>query len=502
VHRTFSKIRTRLTLWYVGIFGAVLFAFICVASTLHYLHLQEQLYHAEIQDMETVEGLLYFGPDGHLHLKEDYFISEEHRMLLDRLLEVLGADGAVLLRNNKLGNKTLGGPRSNDEGSADFYRHNLRLPDGTHVLVLSHIRPIQGKIVLLRIGYSAEPIRRQSIQLFGLLLLVMPFALLAAAIAGARVADKALDPLKQMAQLTEDITAHRLSDRIPVRNADDELGHMARVLNDLLERLETSFQQLRRFTSDVSHELRTPLASIRSIGEVGAQADYDSARYRDIIGSMLEEVSRLTDMIDTLLTIAHAESGVLALDRSRFSATELVRESVSIVKVLAEDKAQTISILGIDDRELSADRAFLRMALVNLLDNAVKYSPERSLIRVNVRMLEAATAEGQVLEIGVSDQGPGIPEEAKARVFDRFYRVDDSRNREAGGVGLGLAIAKWAVEAHRGKIRVEGADGGGSVFSITLPCSSENSSVMGDQEVPCTLSPPCTSPRGRKNPKG
>ncbi|MES2390919.1 MAG: ATP-binding protein [Acidobacteriota bacterium] len=469
-----SKIRIRLTLWYVGIFGAILFAFICVTSVLHYLHLQDQLYHEEIQDMETVEGLLYFGPDGRLLLKQDYFISEEHRMLLDRLLEVLSADGAVLFRNNRLGTKTLGGPRSDDEGSTEFYRHSLRLPDGTHVLVLSHVRPIEGKTVLLRIGYSTEPIRRQSIQLFGLLMLVMPFALFVAGAAGAKVAAKALDPLKQMAELTEDITAHRLSERVPVRNADDELGHMARVLNDLLERLQTSFQQLQRFTSDVSHELRTPLASIRSIGEVGAQADYDSVQYRDMIGSMLEEVSRLTSMIDTLLTIAHAESGSIALDRSRFSATQLVRESVSIVKVLAEDKAQIISIMSTDDGQLSADRAFLRMAVVNLLDNAVKYSPESSEIYVTVRLLTAATSEGHHLEIGVADSGPGIPEGARERVFDRFYRVDDSRSRDAGGVGLGLAIAKWAVEAHGGSIRVETADGGGSNFLILLPAVSNN----------------------------
>jgi heavy metal sensor kinase len=301
-------------------------------------------------------------------------------------------------------------------------------------------------------------------------MLVMPFALFAAGLAGSRVAGKALDPLEQMAQLTEHITARRLHDRVPVKDADDELGHMARVLNDLLERLEVSFQQLQRFTSDVSHELRTPLASIRSIGEVGAQANYDPAQYRDIIGSMLEEVSRLTTMIDTLLTIAHAESGVLALNRSRLSIMELTRESVSIVKVLAEEKGQTISIMEADDREFLADRSFLRMAVVNLLDNAIKYSPERGVIRVNVRVLDAMQVEGQFVEIGIADQGPGIPEEARLRIFDRFYRLDDSRNREAGGVGLGLAIAKWAVEAHGGSIRVDTANGGGSVFSIALPC--------------------------------
>ena len=234
--RWFSTIRSRLTAWYVGIFGGILFGFICVASGLHYLHLQDQLYHAEIQDMETVERLLYSAPDGRLSLREDYFISEEHRSLLDRFLEVRDRDGEVLFRNARLGNESLGGAPAVNEGSADFFRHNLRLADGTHVLVLSHIRPLLGRPVLIRIGYSTEPIRKQSIQLFGLLILIMPFALLVAGFAGSKVANKALDPLSQMTQLTRDITAHRLNERIPVRNPDDELGHMAIVLNDLLER--------------------------------------------------------------------------------------------------------------------------------------------------------------------------------------------------------------------------------------------------------------------------
>jgi heavy metal sensor kinase len=464
-----SKIRNRLTLWYVGIFGLILFGFICVASEFHYLHLQDQLYHAEIQDMETVEGLLYLKPDGRLALREDYFISEEHRLLLDRLLEVLGMDGTILFRNTKLGNDSLGGARTASEGTADFFRHTLRLADGTHVLVLSHIRPVQGRTVLIRIGYSTEPIRRQSIQLFGLLLLIMPFALLAAGFAGSKVAGKALDPLSQMAQLTQHITAHRLNQRIPVRNADDELGYMALVLNDLLERLEKSFQQLRDFTSDVSHELRTPLASIRSIGEVGALADYEGKKYRDIIGSMLEEVSRLTGMIDTLLTIAHAESGVLALNRSQFPVDELVQEAVSIVRVLAEDKGQAITLSVEDAFDLSADRAFTRIALVNLIENAVKYSPEKSKIRVLVQAVETCSAGSPMVKISVADQGPGIPEGARERVFDRFYRLDESRNSEAGGVGLGLAITKWAVEAHGGSVGVSSAANGGALFWIILP---------------------------------
>ena len=463
------KIRIRLTLWYVGIFGAALIAFICVASVVHYFHLIDQLYHEEIQDMETVEGLLYFGADGKLYLREDYFISPQHRELLDRMLEVLDLDGTVLFRNSKLGGNSLGGSRLPDEGRIEYFRHSLRLRDGTRVLAISHVRPVQGKTVLIRIGYSTEVIRKQSIELFGLLMAVMPFALLVAGFAGSRVAGKALDPLETMARLTEHITAHRLNERIPIKNADDELGHMARVLNDLLGRLEASFQKLQRFTSDVSHELRTPLASIRSVGEVGLQVDHDPARYRDIIGSMLEQLARLTSMVDTLLTIAHADSGVITLHHSAFSITEMVQECVGIVRVLAEDKRQRISVTGENVGEVVADRSFVRMAVMNLLDNAVKYSPCDSEIHVRVKLAGASSHDRQMVEIEIEDQGPGIPEADRERVFDRFVRLDDARNSETGGAGLGLSIAKWAIEAHGGTISLLGAIGGGATFSIAIP---------------------------------
>lgn len=472
------QIRFRLTLWYVGIFGLVLVAFIAIASTLHYLHLVDQLYHAEVQDMETVEGLLYFTPDGRLSLREDYFISPQHRLLLDRLMEVLDLNGKVLFRNSKLDGNTLGGAPLADEGRTDYFRHTLRLPDGTHVLAISHVRPIEGKTLLIRLGYSTESIGHQSIQLLVLLSLIMPFALLAAGFAGSRVAGKALDPLEQMAQLTEHITAHRLNERIPIQNPDDELGHMARVLNDLLERLEASFQQLQRFTSDVSHELRTPLAAMRSVGEVGLQEEHDTEHYRDVIGSMLEEVARLTSMVDTLLTIAHAESGVIKLKKSVFSFMDLVQESVAIVRVLAEDKKQTLALEGKDEADVYADRSFLRMAVVNLLDNAVKYSPAGSAVHVRVHLDRTESVEHPCVVLAIEDEGPGIPEAARERVFDRFYRLDDARAREAGGVGLGLPIAKWAVEAHGGRISVEASPKGGSNFSIKMPAVAAAQSTV------------------------
>jgi heavy metal sensor kinase len=462
-------IRDRLTLWYVGIFGIVLAIYICGACALQYWQLNDQLHHAEIEDLETVEGLLYFTPDGRLLLHEDYHSHPQSRLLLDRYMEVLSPDGQVLFRNERLQGMELGGTPESREGEEGYKSQRMRLADGTTVLAISHLHLFEGKPLLIRLAYNTEPLRHRLFEFLGLLLLAMPLALIAAGVAGYRVAGKALNPLEKMARQTEQITAQRLRERIPVENPDDEFGHMARVLNGLLARLGESFEKLQRFTSDVSHELRTPLASIRSVGEVGLQESHSTEKYRDIIGSMLEEVARLTAMIDTLLTIAHADSGQVQLQRTVFDLNDLVQESVAVVGVLAEDNRQVIVVAGNSQFSVSADRNFLRMAVINLLDNAVKYSPKGSTIRLRLSDGKEATDLAQFVELAIEDEGPGIAEDKAKRVFDRFYRVDEGRTRDAGGAGLGLAIAKWAVESHGGTIDLKGRAPNGSIFTIRLP---------------------------------
>jgi signal transduction histidine kinase len=199
------------------------------------------------------------------------------------------------------------------------------------------------------------------------------------------------------------------------------------------------------------------------------QQDHSTEKYRDIIGSMLEEVARLTAMIDTLLTIAHADSGVINLQRSAFRMMDLLQESVGVVGVLAEDKKQTISVAGDNEISVFADRSFLRMAVINLLDNAVKYSPSRSAIRITLSSEKRAGIQAGSMQLAIEDEGPGIPEDKASRVFDRFYRVDEGRTRDAGGAGLGLAIAKWAVEVHGGTISFKPRLPNGSIFSVQLP---------------------------------
>ena len=212
-------------------------------------------------------------------------------------------------------------------------------------------------------------------QFVSLLLLAVPPALLFAGFAGYRMAFKVLHPLKNMALHAETITASHLDQRLPVENPNDELGHMARVLNELLGRLQDSFDNLKRFTADASHELRTPLASIRSVGEVGLQRLHTPEEYRDTIGSMLEEVTRLTEMVDGLLSISRADAGQIALHRTNFKPLDLAREVVALLGLLAEEKGQHILLAGEPDLLVHADRMLLQRGLANIFENAIKHSP-------------------------------------------------------------------------------------------------------------------------------
>jgi heavy metal sensor kinase len=293
---------------------------------------------------------------------------------------------------------------------------------------------------------------------------VLPIALILAGLGGYLLTQRAQGPLQGMARRAKQITSERLNERLPNEEVGDELGQLAGVFNDLLARLEQSFEQLRRFTSDASHELRTPLASLRSVGEVALEKDGCREEYRDAIGSMLEEVNRLTTLIDSLLTISRADAGCIHLQPTVFRVMDLARQAAGLFEVLVEEKGQHITIDGNEGVSMKGDRVFLMQALVNIIDNAVKYSPDGGTIHVRVYSEQAGTIR---LEVG--DSGPGIAPEHVGRIFNRFYRVDNSRSHQPGGTGLGLAIAQWAVRVHGGDIELLSTPGSGCTFRISLP---------------------------------
>jgi len=458
-----THLRARLTLWYLTVLAALLIVAWAGTCALLFWKLRTQLDRFSIEEIETVEGLFYFTPSGDLRLREDYHNHAASKDVIERYVEVRSPDGAVLFRNERLGNRELGGAPISGEGVGGYMPRSVRLSDGTRVRAVSRLHRLDGRPLLIRLAHSEEPLYSSLRQLLLSSLVVLPLVLLVAWAAGYGLARHALSPIEDMVRRAREITPDNLSARLPNDDADDELGQLARVFNGTLARLELAFDQLRRFTSDASHELRTPLAMIRSVGEVGLQKDGSRAEYRDIVGSMLEEVNRLTLLVDNLLTISRADSGHLHVKKTDVAIFALAREAAAVLDVLTEEREQRIVMEGDEEAVVQGDPLFLRQALMNIIHNAVKYSPVGAMVWVRVRI------DGRGVTVEVEDNGPGIPPEDRPRIFDRFYRVDKARWRESGGAGLGLAIAKWAVEAHGGAVTVMCKQDAGCIFKISLP---------------------------------
>ena len=458
-------VRTRLTLWYVAILAGVLLIYGGSTSAIVLVQLRSQVDHLAIEDLETVEGFLSFGSDGKLGLRNDYHYHPYPAETQQRFLEVRAEDGTLLYKNEGLAERVLGGKPEPGEGVGSYSRRSIRLTDGTRARLISRRQTIEGHPILIRVGFSEDPMWQRFWQLVIGLLVGLPLALGLAGFGGYFLARRALSPVERMARRASEINAERLGARIDVENPHDEIGLLAQAFNETLSRLEGSFEQLKRFTSDASHELRTPLTAIRSVGEVGLQKDGDREHYREVVGSMLEEAGRLGRLVESLLTISRADSGQIRLERATIGLLPLVQEASFLLDVLAEEKGQTLSLEGDDSIRVRADSVVLRQVIINLVDNAIKYSPRNGHITVRVLRRDSLTAC-----IEIEDCGPGIPPEHRDKVFDRFYRIDEGRSREAGGAGLGLAIAKWGAEAHSGCVELE-SSAAGSVFRLILPIS-------------------------------
>lgn len=271
-----------------------------------------------------------------------------------------------------------------------------------------------------------------------------------------------LMPLDRMTAEANRITAHDLSRRLPVLNPYDELGRLAAVFNVTLDRLEASFNALDRFVADASHELRTPLTTLRSVGEVGLRRGRTDEEYREIIGSMLEEAQRLQLLIQRLLELASAEGGVASSNRVEIPVDEYATACANELSVLAEYKGQEIRIAATPCR-VTTDPVLFRQAIQNLVDNAIKYSPRNSTIRIAV-----THGDGRV-EVAVTDQGPGISADNQTHLMERFFRPDRGRGRNSGGFGLGLSITKAYMRVLGGSLHYEAALPSGSTFRLVLP---------------------------------
>src|SRR5262245_28452653 len=294
-------------------------------------------------------------------------------------------------------------------------------------------------------------------------LLSLPVMQLMAGLAGYLLARKSLAPIASMTAQAERISAENLDERLQVKNNGDELGKMARVFNDLLARIESSFEGMRQFTADASHELRTPLAIIRGEADVALSQDRGPGEYRETLVIIQDEARLLSGVVEDMLALARADAGQRRLEVEEFYLIYLIEECGNSARALALNKNLSLDFESSGDIAFRGDEELIRRMVINLLDNAIKYTPGGGSVSVKL------WREDGRIKLRVTDNGIGIPAEAAARVFERFYRVDRARSRVEGGSGLGLSIVKWIAEAHQGSVSLESAPEHGSSFTVSLP---------------------------------
>lgn len=340
---------------------------------------------------------------------------------------------------------------------------SAELPGGIRLRLFQKRISVDGAEAVVRAALREDELVGQLHLLLWVLTLGLPAGIGLAGFGGYWLAGRALAPISEMARQARAISAERLAERLPVANPNDELGQLAIVFNDTLQRLEGSFSQLRQFTADASHELRTPLTALRSVGEVALREKELTFASRETIGAMLEEADRLTLLIDGLLTLARADSGRSVQERRRVDLAGLAGRAMAMLRVLADEKRQQLIVSEHGPLWITGDEPSLYRALTNLIDNAIRHCPASCTIRV------ACGRSAEEAWVAVADNGPGISADHRERVFERFYRVDKARGRAAGGFGLGLAIARCAAETNGGHLSLESEVGRGSTFTLLFP---------------------------------
>ena len=383
----------------------------------------------------------------------------EHALINPKktMIEVTDKKGAVIFRSYTVGDDSL----VIGEAPLNTIRINtVRTEDDNKLRVASTSTKANNIYVAYPLGELTELLDN----LFSIFLVLIPIALAFSVGGGWFLAYKSLKPVDEVTRTFRQITARNLDQQIPERGVDDEIGRLVSTFNGMILRLKNSFSQVTQFSVDASHELRTPLTIMRGEVELALRNPKETEEYRRILASILEEVIRLSNIIDSLLTLSKSDIGQQeVLFKEQVDLKDLMAELYEDCEIIAMKKQISIELSHNEELSINGDRIRLRQLLLNLVDNAIKYTPERGRVTLSLER------DNGFARIVIRDTGIGIAKDEHSKIFDRFYRVDKARSRELGGSGLGLSIAKWIAEMHKGRIEVESELDFGSAFLVYLP---------------------------------
>ncbi|HXN52060.1 MAG TPA: ATP-binding protein [Candidatus Acidoferrum sp.] len=473
-----DSVRVRLTLWYTGLLALFL---VLLSLITYFIFWRSTLQRTDSSLAELSEAFLTtvqaemldsHGPDAPKLATQEAIV--EHRFR-DHVFAVVDSKGSLLASSQDLPDES--SPTAllssapfrkliEESSSADRVFQNVK---GGRSGYRAFVRkfPLKGQTYTLVILQSLHPQNEMLEEVRQTFAWVIPIAILLASMGGYFLARKSLAPVVAMSSQAGRISAENLHERLPIQNAKDELGRLAASFNELLERVDQSFERQRRFMSDASHELRTPAAILRGESEVAlSRTERPAEEYRESLAVLHAEAQRLTQIVEDLFTLTRADAGQYPLSPHEFYLDELLADCTHAARSLALAKQITLTCEVPEELPIRADEALLRRMILNLLDNAIKYTPTRG--RVTVSCERA----GNEYALSVTDSGHGIPKDLHQRVFERFFRADKARTRsenDGGGAGLGLSIARWIAEAHHGRLILARSDSSGSTFTALLP---------------------------------
>ncbi len=476
----FDSIRTTLTFWFTGVLAVILIVF-AIAALLFLKYTVRRQTDTTLQEISRTFGESIereqMDADGE-KTAPDVGRTEAIREVLDDLrfrnyrIFVFDAQGKFLASDNQKPGGTVLSDDQIAELADKFSRSEKDSAIFTTVNEDSELRVfgkkhIDGQNFSVLVAHSLDDDDELIDGFQTILLICVPLVLILASLGGYFLARKTLSPVAQMSETASHISATNLHSRLPVKNEKDELGGLATVFNSLLERLDNSFEQQKRFMADASHELRTPLAIVRGEAEVAlSKEDRPNSELRESLGIVQDEGKRLTRIVEDLFTLARVDAGQFRANFSEIYLDELLADCVRKLRVLAEKRNISLEMNAAEEMPMKGDEQLLQRLFVNLLDNAIKYNREGGIVSV-----EAKKTAGKY-QVTITDSGAGISENEQTQIFERFYRADLARSRTTetatSGAGLGLSIAQWIAKTHHAELELIRSDETGSAFNVVF----------------------------------
>jgi two-component system, OmpR family, sensor kinase len=467
----FKSIRSRLTAWYVTLLAIILILF----SVLLNYFLAKRL-HESVDNSLTVSATvvatsatmrLSDSPLPGLNQLFEQFMNQGN---LNKFYRIYDGSGNVGSRSKNISasqfplSQTAYADALEGMNSYETFRVGGQQP----IRVITMPILLEGKLInLVQVGTSLEAVQETLRNLKIFLFTAVPSVLILAALFARFMARRALKPISRIIDTAREIgQGQELSKRIPVLKIKDELGQLALTFNEMMNRLENSFAQMRQFSSDASHELRTPLTVLKGQNELILSKQRKPEEYQEVISSNLEEINYMSKVLEDLFLLSKSDENQVNLDCKQVDLRALVEEICKHAEVLAEEKNVNIIISFLEPTEIKGDEVRLRQMVWNVLQNGIKYTQRGGELKISLQN------EDEFALLTIQDTGIGIPEEDLPQIFNRFYRVDKARTRDEGGSGLGLSICRQIAEAHKGRIEVESKLGVGTRFKIRLPSSA------------------------------